>query len=144
MQKLGLQYGNRLLDRISTLGILSGMEQTSDNLGPYLAAARSRKGLSLRAVEAETGISNAYLSQLETGKIREPSPTNLHKLSRTLRGPYATLLELAGYPVPGRARARPSEFRPRGAALGPTTKEEEEALAEYLAFLRTKRTRGGR
>jgi DNA-binding Xre family transcriptional regulator len=33
---------------------------------------RKAKGLTLREVEKETGISNAYLSQLETGKIKSP------------------------------------------------------------------------
>ena len=118
------------------------MERKSDTLGRYLAAARSRKGLSLRAVEAATGISNAYLSQLETGKIREPSPSNLHKLGELYGVSYATLLELAGHPVPG-GEARRRSKSGIAARLGPTTKEEEEALADYLAFLRTKRGRGG-
>lgn len=33
---------------------------------------RKAKGLTLREVEERTGISNAYLSQLETGKIKSP------------------------------------------------------------------------
>lgn len=33
---------------------------------------RKEKGLTLRDVEKSTGISNAYLSQLETGKIKSP------------------------------------------------------------------------
>lgn len=33
---------------------------------------RKAKGLTLREVEKSTGISNAYLSQLETGKIKSP------------------------------------------------------------------------
>jgi DNA-binding Xre family transcriptional regulator len=33
---------------------------------------RKQKGLTLREVEDITGISNAYLSQLETGKIKSP------------------------------------------------------------------------
>ena len=33
---------------------------------------RKAKGLTLREVEKNTGISNAYLSQLETGKIKSP------------------------------------------------------------------------
>lgn len=33
---------------------------------------RKQKGLMLRQVQNETGISNAYLSQLETGKIKSP------------------------------------------------------------------------
>ena len=132
-----------MLDIISMLGILSIMSHPNDNLGTYLASARNRKGLSLRTVETATGISNAYLSQLETGKIREPSPSNLHKLAEIYGIPYASLLELAGHPVPGGRSARVSGSS-LVARLGPTTKEEEDALADYLAFLRSKRRPGGR
>ncbi len=38
---------------------------------------RKEKGLTLRKVEEITGISNAYLSQLETGKIKQPSYTTV-------------------------------------------------------------------
>jgi len=38
---------------------------------------RKAKGLTLRKVEEITGISNAYLSQLETGKIKQPSYTTV-------------------------------------------------------------------
>jgi len=125
------------------LGILSGMSNPINNLGMYLASARNGKGLTLRAVEAVTGISNAYLSQLETGKIREPSPSNLHKLAELYGVPYASLLELAGYPVPSGKSTRVSGSS-LAARLGPTTTEEEDSLADYLAFLRSKRSRGGR
>lgn len=118
------------------------MATPSDKLGPFLAATRKDRKLSLREVEAETGISNAYLSQLETGKIREPSPVNLHKLSELYRVSYPMLLELAGYPVPGRPAK--SEESTIAARLGPVTKEEEDELADYLQFLRAKRGRGGR
>lgn len=45
-------------------------------LASYLASVRQVKGLTLREVEEATGkeISNAYLSQLERGKITKPSP----------------------------------------------------------------------
>jgi transcriptional regulator with XRE-family HTH domain len=126
----------------SLLVILSSMGSTSDRLGPFLAAARKARGLSLREVEAATGISNAYISQLETGKIREPSPANLHKLGELYAVSYTMLLELAGYPVPG------IESRPPGstlaARLGPVTREEEDELADYLQFLRARKGRGGR
>ncbi len=52
------------------------------------------------------------------------------------------LLELAGYPVPGRESA--SAESTIAARLGPVTKEEEEELADYLQFLRSKGKRGGR
>lgn len=41
---------------------------------------REEKGLTLRQVEEATGISNAYLSQLETGKIKKPSFDVVYKL----------------------------------------------------------------
>lgn len=37
-----------------------------------LKFARSVLKMTLRDVEAKTGISNAYLSQIETGKIKDP------------------------------------------------------------------------
>ena len=58
-----------LLDKISTLRILSIMGDKKQSLGPFLRAARERRSLTLRAVERATGVSNAYLSQLESGKI---------------------------------------------------------------------------
>jgi len=93
------------------------------------------KSLSLRAVEDAVGISNAYLSQLENNRIQEPSPTVLQKLSKAYSLPYIECLRLAGYPVPDESGV------PRIVArLGETTPAEEEALAEYLHFLRLKRT----
>ena len=46
------------------------------------------------------GISNAYLSQLETGKVQSPSPIVLHKLSELSGLPYAAVMQDAGYPLP--------------------------------------------
>jgi transcriptional regulator with XRE-family HTH domain len=111
-------------------------------LGTFLAAARKKKNLTLRAVERATGISNAYLSQIETGDVREPSPTMLAKLSDLYAIPCEITLAYAGYPVPGTGNAD-------GAAsiasrIGRITEEEEVALLEYLDFLRTKRDRGAR
>jgi len=41
---------------------------------------RKEKGLTLREVEKSTGISNAYLSQLETGKIKSPGYNTVKSL----------------------------------------------------------------
>jgi len=49
----------------------------------FLTDFRNRRkdaGLTLRQVEDKTGISNAYLSQLETGKITNPSFSVVIKL----------------------------------------------------------------
>jgi transcriptional regulator with XRE-family HTH domain len=118
------------------------MGSTSDRLGPFLAARRKARGFSLRDVEASTGISNAYVSQLETGKIRGPSPANLYKLGELYGVSYTVLLDLAGYPVPGKEAAQTGSSL--AARLGPVTREEEDELADYLQFLRARRGRGGR
>ncbi len=53
-------------------------------LHEVLSLARECKGVSLRELSATTGISNPLLSQMETGKVRKPSFSNVVKLSRAL------------------------------------------------------------
>jgi HTH-type transcriptional regulator, competence development regulator len=108
-------------------------------LGTFLAEARNKSGLTLRAVEKETGISNAYLSQLEHGKILVPAPQNLHKLSALYRVPYELLMELAGHPVPKSPETGARAMDSMAARIGSVTKEEEDALVEYLQFLRLRK-----
>jgi transcriptional regulator with XRE-family HTH domain len=68
-------------------------------LGALLIKARSDRKLSQRDVAAATGgdVSNAYLSQLETGKIKSPSPNVLYALASALQTPYDKLMSAAGY-----------------------------------------------
>jgi transcriptional regulator with XRE-family HTH domain len=108
-------------------------------LGAYLRAARERLRLTLREVEVRTAISNAYLSQIESGKVKEPSPGMLYRLADLYDESYAELMELAGYPVPhpGEA-ARSAHTRGR---LGSVTHEEEAELLEYLKFMRARSRR---
>ncbi|MDD9989749.1 MAG: helix-turn-helix transcriptional regulator [Spirochaetaceae bacterium] len=117
------------------------MATRMDRLGQMLADGRRGVKLTLRAVEDTVGISNAYLSQLENGKVRSPSPVVLHKLSELYRLPYATVMLEAGYPVP--KNVRPSSQGSRLAArVGKVTEDEEDALVEYLMFLRSRPKRG--
>jgi HTH-type transcriptional regulator, competence development regulator len=67
-------------------------------LAPLLKSSRQSAALSLRNVEKQTGISNAYLSQLENGKTRNPSPHVLSKLAHAYGVDYSELMEAAGYP----------------------------------------------
>ena len=66
-----------------------------NELGGLLADLRAAKGLSLREVEEATGkaVSNAYLSQLENGRIKKPSPNVLHTLAAVYAVPYEALQE---------------------------------------------------
>ena len=56
-------------------------EEKKMTLGGALKKMRESIGLSLRAVEESTGISNAYLSQLENDKAKNPSANYLSKLA---------------------------------------------------------------
>ena len=108
-------------------------------LGELLTDLRMAKGLSLREVEFATGkaVSNAYLSQLENGKIRKPSPNVLHSLAEAYGVPYESLMAKAGYLLPS---DNGSSRRKRLAifAIDNLTAEEEEELLKYLAFLRSR------
>ena len=109
------------------------------SLGQYLKMAREYRKFSLRDVENATAISNAYLSQLEGNKIKQPSPKVLHKLSELYNISYAEIMKLAGYPIP-EGSENTSSLQAR---IGPTTLDEEDSLVEYLEFLRSRRgTRG--
>lgn len=129
-----------LLDIISRLCKLSRVGDRKISLGSFLRGGRERRSLTLRAVEQATGVSNAYLSQLESGKIRQPSPLVLHKLAELYEIPYTLLLQQAGYPAPTAERAgnQPTVVDSR---LGPITSEEENALRQYLEFLRSRQGR---
>ena len=119
----------------------SNRKHSQVELGGLLAHLRIAKGLSLRQVEETTDktVSNAYLSQLEKGRIQKPSPHVLHSLAAVYAVPYETLMEKAGYLLPsedgGGSRRRLAAF-----AIDDLTAEEEEELLKYLAFLRFRAT----
>jgi len=114
--------------------------RTPSELSSVLADLRKAKGLTLRQVEEATGraVSNAYLSQLENGKIGKPSPNVLHSLAEVYVVPYEGLMEKAGYLLPSQGghgkRKRLAIF-----AIDDLTAEEEEELLKYLAFLRSRK-----
>jgi len=111
-------------------------------LGAVLADLRMAKGLSLREVEeaTEKAVSNAYLSQLENGKIKKPSPNVLHHLAAIYAVPYETLMEKAGYLLAAEPAGGPRK-RLAAFAIDDLTAEEEEELLKYLAFLRWRNSR---
>lgn len=114
-------------------------------LGDYLANVRTAKQMSLREVEeaADGVVSNAYLSQLEHGRISKPSPNILHCLARVYGVAYETLMQKAGYIGTATNDESGSKRHGRVATFAKQnlTNDEEEALLEYLAFLRSKKGR---
>lgn len=58
---------------------------------------RKLKGFSIREVSRQSGVSKAYISQLENGNRGIPSPDILKKLSSGLHISYEELMKAAGY-----------------------------------------------
>jgi transcriptional regulator with XRE-family HTH domain len=98
--------------------------------------------MSLRDVEEATNkeVSNGYLSQLESGKITQPSPRVLHALSQALSVNYEALMQRAGYLLPTTKHAKGVKHRRAATfAIDNLTAEEEAQLLEYLTFLRRRK-----
>lgn len=105
-------------------------------LSTVLRDARSRAGLSLRQVAARAGISNGYLSLIESGQVRQPAPKYLHALAETYGISYALLMELAGHAVPSQpgddVGSVPEEFVNLSAG-------ERQQVRAFASFLRASR-----
>jgi HTH-type transcriptional regulator, competence development regulator len=114
-------------------------DKATSLLGAHLAAVRKDRGYSLRQVEKLTkqAVSNAYLSQVESGKIQQPSPNILHALSAAYKISYEQLMEMAGYIGSGKKRASGAATKPSTFTELNLTPEEENELLEYLQFRRS-------
>jgi len=58
---------------------------------------RKQKGFTIREVAHRSGVSAAYISQLENGNRGIPSPDIIQKLSDGLNVSYTELMKAAGY-----------------------------------------------
>ncbi len=120
-----------------------------NRLGTKLRNLRRHRSVSLRAVEAATGISNAYLSQLERGLATRPTPAKLKALAQYFDVPYLDLLASAGY-LPGpvtddaqRLVAAPDHRvadSPLPDTLSDLTDDEEAMVLQYIEFLKSRRS----
>jgi HTH-type transcriptional regulator, competence development regulator len=121
-----------------------GHSRGDETLGAHLARLRSAAGMTLREVEEATAreVSNAYLSQLENGKISKPSPNILYALASVYGAPYEKLMELAGYLVSEpKQSAGGRHGRVAALSIKDLTADEEDAILKYAAFLRSQRKR---
>ena len=112
-----------------------------NKLAEELRRIRGIRDVSLRDVEKATKISNAYISQLERGEVKNPSPNKLYKLADFYNVPYESLMESAGYmekSKKGSAHKKPSTMQ---AALlnADLTEEQENQVAQYVEFLRSQK-----
>lgn len=106
-------------------------------LGVYLKKVRKMKNLTLRGVEKMCcgKISNAYLSQIENGHVKKPSPNILFLLAEIYGDNYERLMDLSGY-----TSCRGSEeLKPTPNIFMNLSKEDEEKLIEYMNFLNFKK-----
>jgi transcriptional regulator with XRE-family HTH domain len=98
--------------------------------------------MSLRQVEEATNkeVSNAYISQLENGRVTNPSPNILHTLSEIYEVDYLVLMQLAGYLPAVDTRSDDARHgRVATFAEHNLSKDEEVELLDYLRHLRTRR-----
>jgi len=112
-------------------------------IGAVLKQAREVRELSAIEAARTAGISAAYLSKLENGAVKRPSPHVLHQLSEALAVPYAELMRLTGYRVPGDPEATSTQTV-SSALFADLTDDERDELLEYLAWYRARRRSGRR
>lgn len=112
------------------------------SIGCTLKEARELMSLTLRQVEEATGISNAYLSQLENEKIRKPSANVLYKLSSFYKIDLNTLLTSAGIIEKNASTESQdsTEWEKRIAFYTEElTEEQREMVLEYIKFVKFKK-----
>lgn len=127
-------------------------DYTPQRLGPFLHRLRQQRGWSLRDVEAKTGgkVNNAYLSQIESGKIQRPALETLVQLSLAFDVDVWTLITESGF-IPKGSREKPNSARqPHPLEMIPRRKVEDltfdelELISEFIDFVKWRRKTKGR
>jgi transcriptional regulator with XRE-family HTH domain len=109
----------------------------SPSLGARLRELRDGTGESLRAIEAKSDLNSGYLSQLEQGKVTQPTPSVLHKVALGYGVPLSVVMRWAGYIEDG-VELSPTQARALSYLGDNPTEEEVEALKAVLDVLRSK------
>jgi len=68
-----------------------------ESFGSYMRRLRKSRGLTLKQVESQAKVSNAYISQIERGLRNPPHPDILKRLAKAYDVPHRDLLVVAGY-----------------------------------------------
>ena len=77
--------------------ILCYDEGVMENFGSFMRRLRKARGLTLKQVETQANVSNAYISQIERGLRNPPHPDILKRLAKTYDLALRDLLVAAGY-----------------------------------------------
>ena len=73
----------------------------SVTLGAYIRQAREKHNISARRLSADLHMHPSYISRVEAGNFKQPSPEKLQRIAERLGLDYSNLCALAGYQVPG-------------------------------------------
>lgn len=109
-----------------------------NDFGDTVRRLREERGLSLRQMQAATGVSNAYLSQIELGRVGPPSPKIIERIAEALEYPYVELMSSAGY----LEHQREVDYVKLGGQTVPLdglSLSEREQLLQFIASLRQAR-----
>jgi transcriptional regulator with XRE-family HTH domain len=116
-----------------------------ETFGSFLKETRESIPFTLRQVEDATGISNAYLSQLENNKIKKPSANVLYKLASIYKVSLTTLLSAAGI-IEKKDESISSEDNNLANRIAfyasKLTKDDQKEVFNYLKFLNHKKNNG--
>ena len=112
------------------------------SFGATIRQAREVRELSAIDTARAAGISPAYLNKLENDAVKRPSPHVLLQVSEALAVPYAELMRLSGYALPGEGDAPQATGTVAEALFSDLTDDERDELLEYLAWYRWRRRPG--
>ncbi|WP_104735170.1 helix-turn-helix domain-containing protein [Hanstruepera ponticola] len=113
-----------------------------NKLGETLKSLRNLNSLTLKEVELKLGISNAYLSQLENDKVKQPSANTLYKLAKLYNVDLDVLLYSAGIieENPVKKRSEATKFMNAIAySSSGLTKKQKESVLDYLEFIKSRK-----
>lgn len=115
-----------------------------ETLGKTLKSTRENVSLTLRDVEIATGISNAYLSQLENDKIKKPSASILYKLANVYKIDLNVLLYASGIIDKNENSEviKQQSLLEREIAFykDKLSEDEEKEIVDFIKFLRYKKS----
>jgi transcriptional regulator with XRE-family HTH domain len=101
-------------------------------IGTFLRARREALGLSLRDLEARSGVGNSVIARFETGQFGRLDPDKLARLSRALGVPLTEVLAAGGVTSAADLPAMPVYLRTR---YGDLPEEAVQQMDRYFKRL---------
>lgn len=110
------------------------------SLGDFIKEKRNLKNWSQRDLAAKSGVSNAAISRIESGKRKEPSSSVLKDIAAALDVPVENLLQQAGVISDSSTSTTQSSLESSSyVSVEDLSADEIEYLMKYIAFLKSKR-----